>query len=585
MTSSIWQTLGLAATRDTSEIRRAYARKLKVTQPEDDPEGFQKLRAAYETALALANRPEVAIHVVPSVSERSEAHVEEAPPSAPPAEPPAPAAKTIPNEVEAVRAALDALRVALRPDARADEGTLRALLKAVADASAQGSVVLQQQAETALAQLLVAAAPRSDALLEECVQRFSWEKHENDLSPNAAVLAVLARRSDVEVLADIKRRRDALGKGFARLSKPANPFVRWWRANFFELRRWPELMLLNLLRDRNPRLLAELDAAEIKWWERFCSRPHFSYGLFRIGAALLVTMTLVQLTLLASENWTVVAFRVAICWAIFVALLAARLYLIDWPTLLVTRRWRGAPPVLIEVGWLPFLIVTFGITIAVSNAPVFWWTAAVLGALACLWAVYVAGPMPSISQNGTIALANSHIAIAAILNIALAPWWFLAGYEFVSPRLTEPPPFGTASVGAFALMCASGFGHRALRRAWTERLTDRQRFRVTIGLMIGALVVGAAVWWLAETVSLRPFAAWLLVTFIVIHRGAAMSLSTSQMWVRNVLVVGTTLAGAVLIGGSMMVVAAPVIQFAGAVLVGGALMNLAMALYNSLVTE
>jgi uncharacterized RDD family membrane protein YckC len=50
----IWQTLEIEATPDTKAIKRAYAKKLKITRPDEDPQGFQSLHNAYKAALHRA---------------------------------------------------------------------------------------------------------------------------------------------------------------------------------------------------------------------------------------------------------------------------------------------------------------------------------------------------------------------------------------------------------------------------------------------------------------------------------------------------------------------------------------------------
>ena len=51
-----WSELGLPGPSDLSAVRHAYAQRLKTTHPEEDPEGFQRLHSAFQTASRLARR-------------------------------------------------------------------------------------------------------------------------------------------------------------------------------------------------------------------------------------------------------------------------------------------------------------------------------------------------------------------------------------------------------------------------------------------------------------------------------------------------------------------------------------------------
>lgn len=56
---NVWTVLGINQTKDKDEIKKAYRRLLSKTNPEDNPEGFMELRAAYEEGIRLADEGEV----------------------------------------------------------------------------------------------------------------------------------------------------------------------------------------------------------------------------------------------------------------------------------------------------------------------------------------------------------------------------------------------------------------------------------------------------------------------------------------------------------------------------------------------
>ncbi len=66
---SYWEILGIEPDSDPKKIKTAYAKLLKKTRPEDDPEGFTALHSAYKSALATAKRRSAAGQAHPVIEE------------------------------------------------------------------------------------------------------------------------------------------------------------------------------------------------------------------------------------------------------------------------------------------------------------------------------------------------------------------------------------------------------------------------------------------------------------------------------------------------------------------------------------
>ena len=54
----IFAILGIDETKDERALKNAYRQQLMHTNPEDDPEGFKRLREAYEAACEYAQNEE-----------------------------------------------------------------------------------------------------------------------------------------------------------------------------------------------------------------------------------------------------------------------------------------------------------------------------------------------------------------------------------------------------------------------------------------------------------------------------------------------------------------------------------------------
>lgn len=54
--ATCWQILGVEENCDSDNIRKAYLSLLPQFHPENDPDGFKRLRNAYEAALLLSQK-------------------------------------------------------------------------------------------------------------------------------------------------------------------------------------------------------------------------------------------------------------------------------------------------------------------------------------------------------------------------------------------------------------------------------------------------------------------------------------------------------------------------------------------------
>lgn len=583
----IWSELGIGLTQDVGEIRRAYARKLKVTQPEDDAEGFQRLRAAYERALAFARSaaesvasaeasapPKAAapVDAEPSAPRNSTAHVDPTPAAAPrttnethraPAQASASenASESEPksqsdrdsnresahnSDHAALTAAFTALQHTLYSRAPVPNDDRIALLQQVIHSPALHELTTYHQVELALASLLVSTQPASDELLPECIDRFKWDTPRGLRERQGAIAAVVARRRDLEFLETLQRGTSLFADEFKRLQTRSSRWQRLWRGHVKVSGASRELQLLATLQDAHPALLGLLDAGEVEWWTHHANQPRISLlGLiFSLLLGLVGIFAGAFMTGHGEHRLLGAAAGFAVTFGPAAGLLLGKLYLVDWPTVQVSRRISHFTSPWLTLGWFPLALVSMLVLSAVPLHPAFTWISIPLAAAVCLWPTYVTGPMPPLVMGNQIQIANSHVLMALVTNVVMLYWWLFSLSELDGVHLNQ------YFIPVAAALCAEAFGRRPLATFWHQNLAPRARYLGIASLAIVAAVLAAVVWKTREQQAVQHLVIAGVVAVVLLHRVMRAAWDRDAFFIAGVAFIGIAFGVAVFLGFS-----------------------------------
>jgi len=620
--ASFWRILGIAPTRDATDIRRAYARQLKQTNPEDDAEGFQALRAAYEAALRYAAsqpakrrrppppepglepeaepelgkrpqpEPSAALEPTPTADAKPPPERQPAPSLSQPvatdkrriARVPARRAQTVfvPVDQAAHKALCDHLS-ALMIDQTADRAALAQALKAVLASPGLESLDVHQRTERWLAELIARHPGRGDDLIEPLVDHFGWDRR---VTPSGAAVGaqVLARREGLKLLKRLDHPDYHHHTAYRALTARPDRLTRWrWRISLGLAAQVRDL--IEMLQHEHPELFSTLDAEALAWWRAYLSRPQYGpiccwsliglppvIALFLAGAghvddAWLIDYGLSTLVLLALQClWIFAVARPRQVWR--------------------EGRWR-ARPLWLRLGWAP---AALGLLLVNGLAP----SSAVITGLIALLSVSVAAwgfitgetdtrptlgwswrprgyfPAILIVFVGLHMLARPGVGISWRLR-ALTNFGYLILFW---PHLMQPmsedlwwrscPPLA-AALFVFTM------GDLSLAQAWRQTLSRTMRLSLLAGLGGLSLGLASALWITAAAPVATPLTGALIAVLVIAHKPPATQLTGTPWLVRDLVMRYGWIVWSILSFSPALRPAVPALLFGGSWLLSGVL--------------
>lgn len=561
----IWERLGLAPTREVSAIRRAYAQALRRTHPEDDPEGFASLRAAYEAALRQAEG--AGVPRAPTPGRETPAGSSpmldrpETPSLTSPSPSPSPPTLTAEQAAaERLRSDCRALQTLLSSPQPPDEHRALELVMACLSSPALESLDRQLTIENWFAVLLWQHRERTEALLEPVIERFGWR------APGRAhaLLPLLVAYADrVRELGKLKTQVPRAYRALTRAPHPA------WL--------WLQIVLLRVDEEVRPVwavLTAPYSGAALPapratssealaWWRRYFTAAHVQPSLLRLTGLFMALGAIVGVNVSSNvggpDNGRIafdVGRDVLLGAALGLALTVLQLFCVEWPR----RHWRASRTSLSRrVGWYPAAWALCLIACVLpSNLAVVGGVA--LGGLAVLaWAI-LAAPAPT---DGRSTASMRRFLGMLMMNIPLAVWgiWIHAREPVLLPM-----PLIAASL---AWVTATTLGQGLL---WMEvRYALSPSARRSARSVLACLAVLALLALVSDPASLSARRALLVMAFgiVLLQRVGAMGLTARQLKARYYL----TVIPALVAGGGVGTLDDP-LRNGGAIFMTGVVLTL-----------
>lgn len=290
-----WAALDLAPTRETRDIRRAYARALKQIDVDAEPERFAALRSAFEEAIFLAGQeqfpepvhgpnpaetsldderwqpaPPATVHVIEAETSPHPEPAEQAAPDPPLAAPnpsPGPWLQAAIDNANEHAQALEAMLMAEQGKdivpLPAEVTTMRTHWQAVTQDPRMEELGHFAAVEAWIAEILALGWPFSEPLMPDVAQFFGWMEKSDMIGQSRAVHFIARRLVLSDFVATVSNRKHPLFQAWRELTTPAHEGSR----RGIGVNRKNVATLLGRIRADYPELETRFDSWRVGLWE------------------------------------------------------------------------------------------------------------------------------------------------------------------------------------------------------------------------------------------------------------------------------------------------------------------------------